>query len=167
MKKVAIVMGSRSDWEVMRDAFTTLREFEVPVVVRVLSAHRTPAELDDFLLWAVKNDVGVIIPGAGGAAHLPGVIASKTVLPVIGVPCKSSISLEGLDSLLSIVQMPPGIPVATVGINNSRNAALLAISILALSDTSLKNRLEEYRAGLRKRVLEDDKKLRAELQSQP
>ena len=141
--KVAIIMGSDSDWNVMQAAAETLKEFEVEFVHRVVSAHRTPEDMLNFAKTAKENGYSVIIAGAGGAAHLPGMVASLTTLPVIGVPVRGS-NLEGMDSLLSIVQMPRGIPVATVAINNSMNAALLAVRILATSDSKLSERLETY-----------------------
>lgn len=143
MKKIAIVMGSDSDWKIMKDAKEICLQFEVEVQTMVLSAHRTPQDMLDFAKNAKQNGFSVIIAGAGGAAHLPGMLASNTVLPVIGVPIKLS-SLDGLDSLLSIVQMPKGIPVATVAIDNATNAALLALRILAIDDEVLVSKLENY-----------------------
>jgi phosphoribosylaminoimidazole carboxylase PurE protein len=144
MKRIAIVMGSDSDWKIMKQAQETLLEFEEVPHFQVLSAHRTPEDLGVFSTWAQENGIQVIIAGAGGAAHLPGMLASYTTIPVIGVPINVT-SLNGLDSLLSIVQMPKGIPVATVAIDNSVNAALLALRILSLSDSLLKNRLITYK----------------------
>lgn len=146
MKKplVGIVMGSDSDFEVMRAAAETCAEFGIPHEVRVVSAHRTPDDMADYGRTAQRRGLRVIIAGAGGAAHLPGMLASHTILPVIGVPVESR-ALKGLDSLLSIVQMPAGIPVATVAINNGRNAGLLAASILALQDKALNRRLAAFR----------------------
>ena len=134
MSKVAIIMGSASDWDVMSPACSTLEEFGIPYEKRVLSAHRNPGPLADYVRAARDNGFDIIIAGAGGAAHLPGVIAALTTLPVIGVPVKSK-ALNGLDSLLSIVQMPSGIPVATMAIDGAKNAALYAVAILALQDT--------------------------------
>lgn len=145
-------MGSTSDWEVMSQAVETLEAFGVPYEKRVVSAHRTPALLTEYALTARERGVEVIIAGAGGAAHLPGMVAATTALPVIGVPVKSR-ALNGLDSLLSIVQMPAGVPVATVAINGAKNAALLAISILALKDETLAARLDAFREQQTARVL--------------
>ena len=141
--KVAIIMGSDSDWGVMKAAADILDEFDINYEAKVVSAHRTPDDMVDFAKQAVTNEFDVIIAGAGGAAHLPGMVASCTTLPVIGVPVKAS-NLEGMDSLLSIVQMPRGIPVATVAINNSTNAALLAIRILSVSCSQCRDKLEKY-----------------------
>ena len=152
MNKVAIIMGSASDWDVMSPACTTLEEFGIEYEKRVLSAHRNPAPLADYVSKARENGFDIIIAGAGGAAHLPGVIAALTTLPVIGVPVKSK-ALNGLDSLLSIVQMPSGIPVATMAIDGARNAALYAVSILALRDSGLTSKLEEFRKRQSDKVL--------------
>lgn len=152
-ESVAILMGSASDAEVMEPARTTLQEFGVPCEVKVLSAHRTPDQTLRYAEEAAGRGIQIIIAAAGGAAHLPGVLAAKTTLPVIGVPIQSK-SLNGLDSLLSIVQMPAGIPVATVAINGSANAALLAIEILALKDKELQTKLDQYRDSMRRKILE-------------
>lgn len=152
MSRVAVIMGSASDWEVMSPACSTLEEFGIPYEKRVLSAHRNPGPLADYVKAARDNGIEIIIAGAGGAAHLPGVIAALTTLPVIGVPVKSK-ALNGLDSLLSIVQMPSGIPVATMAIDGSRNAALYAVSILALNDDGLSARLQEFRKAQSDKVL--------------
>ncbi len=141
---VGIIMGSDSDLPVMEKAFAVLKEFEVPYEVKILSAHRTPDEHAEYAKTAAERGLKVIIAAAGMAAHLPGVTAGQTILPVIGVPVKSGFQ-DGLDSLLSIVQMPPGIPVATVAINGSKNAALLAVQILAVSDEKLKTKFFEYK----------------------
>lgn len=141
---VAVIMGSQSDWETMKDACETLKSFNVPFIKKVISAHRTPDDMRDFATSARDQGLKVIIAGAGGAAHLPGMTASFTTLPVIGVPVKSK-SLDGMDSLLSIVQMPKGVPVATVSIGNSANAALLAIQILATYDLKLAEKLIQFR----------------------
>ena len=141
--KVAIIMGSDSDWPVMQDAVRILDEFNIDYDARVVSAHRTPHDMIKFANDAVNNGFSVIIAGAGGAAHLPGMVASCTSLPVIGVPVRGS-NLEGMDSLLSIVQMPRGIPVATVAINNATNAALLALRILGVSNEKLQQQLNDY-----------------------
>ena len=145
-------MGSTSDWDVMSDAAATLAQFGVEFEKRVVSAHRTPDLLEEYAKTAKSRGLEVIIAGAGGAAHLPGMVASMTALPVIGVPVKSR-ALNGLDSLLSIVQMPGGVPVATVAINGAKNAALIAVSILALKDEALAARLEMFRAKQTEDVL--------------
>ena len=145
-------MGSTSDWDVMSDAAATLAQFGVEFEKRVVSAHRTPDLLVEYAKTDKSRGLEVIIAGAGGAAHLPGMVASMTALPVIGVPVKSR-ALNGLDSLLSIVQMPGGVPVATVAINGAKNAALIAVSILALKDEALAARLEMFRAKQTEDVL--------------
>ena len=144
---VAVIMGSDSDWPVLSDAATALREFDVVHEVRVVSAHRTPAEMVEYATGAARRGLRVVIAGAGGAAHLPGMVASLTPLPVIGVPVPLR-HLDGLDSLLSIVQMPAGIPVATVAIGGARNAGLLAVRILAASDSALRDRMVAFQADL-------------------
>lgn len=143
--KVGVIMGSVSDYEVMADAVTMLEQFGVDFEKRVVSAHRTPDLLCEYAKTARERGIGVIIAGAGGAAHLPGMVASMTTLPVVGVPVKSR-ALNGLDSLLSIVQMPAGVPVATTAINGAKNAALIAVSILALQDRGLADKLDAFRA---------------------
>lgn len=150
-------MGSVSDWEVMSGAAEVLEQFGVEYEKRIVSAHRTPDLLAEYAKTAKARGLQVIIAGAGGAAHLPGMVASMTVLPVVGVPVKSR-ALNGLDSLLSIVQMPAGIPVATVAIDGSRNAALIAVSILALQDESLALALEEFRRSQTEKVLHTELK---------
>jgi 5-(carboxyamino)imidazole ribonucleotide mutase len=150
--KVAVIMGSASDWDVMSPACTTLEEFGIPYEKRVLSAHRNPGPLTEYVASAPEKGCEVIIAGAGGAAHLPGVIAALTTLPVIGIPVKSK-ALNGLDSLLSIVQMPSGIPVATMAIDGAKNAALYAVAILALKDAALRKKLEEFRKQQSEKVL--------------
>ncbi len=150
--KVGVIMGSTSDWDVMEPAVKTLEEFGIEVEKRVISAHRAPHALMEWASTAKQRGLSAIIAGAGGAAHLAGVIAGLTILPVIGVPVRSK-TLDGLDSLLSIVQMPSGIPVATVAINGSKNAALLAISILALNDENLTNQLLAFRKEQTEKVL--------------
>ncbi|MCL4444590.1 MAG: 5-(carboxyamino)imidazole ribonucleotide mutase [Candidatus Thermoplasmatota archaeon] len=152
MKKVAVIMGSKNDYDYMKDAVTTLNEFGVETEVRIVSAHRTPRFMLEFSSEASGRGVEVIIAGAGGAAHLPGMTASVTHLPVIGVPIPTK-NLNGLDSLLSIVQMPSGIPVATVAIGNSRNAALLALRILSIKYPEIKKMVQEYMESEEKRVL--------------
>ena len=151
---VGLIMGSRSDWETMQHAAETLSELGIPFEQRVVSAHRTPDHLFRYAEGAAARGLRVLIAGAGGAAHLPGMLASKTILPVIGVPIPTE-HLGGLDSLLSIVQMPRGIPVATVAIGNADNAALLAVAILALSDPDLATRLADYRAEQTSTVMAD------------
>jgi 5-(carboxyamino)imidazole ribonucleotide mutase len=147
--KISLVMGSISDWQTMQEAAKILEAFEVKYDKQVISAHRMPQEMTDFAQQAIKNGVEVIIAGAGGAAHLPGMLAANTILPVIGVPVKSK-ALNGMDSLLSIVQMPAGIPVATTAIGEAgaKNAALLALQILAVNDVSLQQKLTAYRQQL-------------------
>lgn len=162
MKKVAVILGSDSDLSVMQGAIDILKEFEVPFEARVISAHRTPKTAADFAESAVERGFGVIIAAAGKAAHLGGVLAASTVLPVIGVPIKSS-TMDGLDSLLSIVQMPKGVPVATVAINGAENSALLAIQMLALSDESLAKKLSQYKEDMAAQVAAKDKKLQMEV----
>ncbi len=152
MKKVAVIMGSKNDYDYMKDAVTTLKDFGVETEVRIVSAHRTPRFMIEFSSEASDRGVEVIIAGAGGAAHLPGMTASVTHLPVIGVPIPTK-NLNGLDSLLSIVQMPSGIPVATVAIGNSRNAALLALRILSIKYPEIKKMVQEYMESEQKRVL--------------
>jgi 5-(carboxyamino)imidazole ribonucleotide mutase len=155
---VGIIMGSDSDLPVMQKAAEVLKEFNVGFEMRILSAHRVPEKLKEYVNESEKNGVKVFIAGAGLAAHLPGVVASLTTLPVIGVPLKSG-SLNGLDSLLSIVQMPSGIPVATVAIDGSKNAALLAIQILAVSSKELKEKLNAFKKEMETAVLKKDAEL--------
>ncbi|MBP3401839.1 MAG: 5-(carboxyamino)imidazole ribonucleotide mutase [Clostridia bacterium] len=161
MKRVGIIMGSASDLPVVKKAIDTLASLDVPYEVHVYSAHRTPIEASEFSLRARERGFGVIIAAAGMAAHLAGVIASKTTLPVIGIPCKST-NLDGLDALLATVQMPSGIPVATVAIDGAANAAILAAQILALSDDALAERLEEKRREYTASVLEKNAEIEAE-----
>ena len=156
---VSVIMGSDTDLPIMKEALDVLNDFGVENEVLVLSAHRTFEATREYAMSAIGEGIKVIIAGAGGSAHLPGVVAAMFSLPVIGVPIKSK-SLDGLDSLLSIVQMPPGIPVATVGINGAKNAALLAIQILATSDKELTLKLTEYRKKLKDSVLEKTEKLK-------
>jgi 5-(carboxyamino)imidazole ribonucleotide mutase len=158
---VGVIMGSDSDLRVMQDAVDTLRELDISVEVRIISAHRTPDVMTEYAKRAADRGVRVIIAGAGGAAHLPGMTASMTTLPVIGVPVPLE-RLGGLDSLLSIVQMPAGVPVATVAVGNARNAALLAARILALSDPSLRTALERYRDEQAESVRTKDAKLQSD-----
>jgi 5-(carboxyamino)imidazole ribonucleotide mutase len=158
---VGVIMGSDSDLDVMRGAIDALAEFDVPSEVRILSAHRTPDDMLAYARSAVDRGLKVIIAGAGGAAHLPGMVASATPLPVIGVPVPIT-QLAGIDALLSIVQMPAGVPVATVAIGNARNAGLLAVRILAASDSALLASMEEFQERLALAVREKDAKVRAE-----
>ena len=156
--KVAVIMGSKSDYPKLEEGINLLEKNGVEVVVRVLSAHRTPKQLMEFLI-EIENDTDVIIGAAGKAAHLPGVIASHTLIPVIGLPIKSS-TMDGLDSLLSIVQMPKGIPVATVTTDLGLNAALMALQIMSIKYPVLKENLKLYRKEMEEQVLEDDKNLK-------
>jgi len=155
--KVSIIMGSTSDLPVMEKAAALLNEFEIPFEINALSAHRTPKEVELFASKARENGIEVIIAAAGMAAHLPGVIASMTTIPVIGVPINAT--LDGMDALLAIVQMPPGIPVATVGINASLNAAILAVQILASGDRNLQTKLEIYKESLKNKIVEANEQL--------
>ncbi len=150
---VSIIMGSDSDLEVMKEAGKILKEFEVPFEITVVSAHRTPKRLVEFSENAHKRGVKVIIAGAGGAAHLPGMVAAISPLPVIGVPVKSSNSLDGWDSILSILQMPGGVPVATVALNNAKNAGLLAVQILSVANSDLREKLIAYKNKLHSDVM--------------
>ena len=154
---VSIIMGSTSDMPVLEKAAKLLDEFEIPFEINALSAHRTPQEVTDFANNASKRGLKVIIDAAGMAAHLPGVIAAQTTVPVIGVPIKST--LEGMDALLAIVQMPPGIPVATVGINAGLNAAILAVQMLSLTDERIAARFAEYKQGLAKKIVKANEDL--------
>ena len=154
---VSIIMGSTSDLPVMKKAADLLNEFQVPFEMHALSAHRTPKEVETFATGAASRGIKVIIAGAGMAAALPGVIAASTTLPVIGVPIKGM--LDGLDAMLSIIQMPPGIPVATVGVNGAQNAAILAVEMLALSDEALAQRLSDYKSGLKTKIEKANKEL--------
>jgi len=158
MKKVAVIMGSDSDLPIVEKAINTLKKYDVPTEVHVFSAHRTPEESKEFASSAIDNGFGAIIAAAGKAAHLAGAIAANTTLPVIGIPVKSS-TLDGLDALLSTVQMPSGMPVATVAIDGAENAALLAIQILAVTDKSLSDKLIAAREENKKVVLEKNEKI--------
>lgn len=158
MKKVAIIMGSASDLPVVEKAINTLKDFEVPYEVHVYSAHRTPVEAAEFTKNAKDNGFGVIIAAAGMAAHLAGAIAANTILPVIGIPVKSTV-LDGMDALLSTVMMPSGMPVATVAINGAANAALLAIQMLAIGDEQLSKKYQDFRDKATKGVLEKNKEI--------
>ncbi|TKD59305.1 5-(carboxyamino)imidazole ribonucleotide mutase [Flavobacterium sp. ASW18X] len=153
MSKVAVVMGSTSDLPVMQDAIDILKGFDIEVDVDIVSAHRTPQKLFDFSTNAHKNGYAVIIAGAGGAAHLPGMVASMSPLPVIGVPVKSSNSIDGWDSVLSILQMPGGVPVATVALNGAKNAGILAAQIIGASDQCVLDKILVYKEGLKEKVI--------------
>ena len=150
--KVSIIMGSKSDWDVMSAACETLESFGVDYEKKVISAHRTPQFFMDYMAGARDRGVGIVIAGAGGAAHLPGMAAALTTLPVIGIPIRSK-ALNGMDSLLSIVQMPSGIPVATMAIDGAKNAALYAVAMLALNDPALAEKLQAFRAAQADKVL--------------
>ncbi|ORV92508.1 5-(carboxyamino)imidazole ribonucleotide mutase [Mycolicibacterium iranicum] len=160
--RVGLIMGSDSDWPVMSEAAEALAEFDVPFEVGVVSAHRTPGRMLTYAQDAAGRGIEVIIAGAGGAAHLPGMVASATPLPVIGVPVPLA-RLDGMDSLLSIVQMPAGVPVATVSIGGARNAGLLAVRILGASDSALRDRMAAFQASLEQMVLDKDEALRQRL----
>ena len=162
MKKVGIVMGSDSDLPIIKKATDMLKTLDIPFEVHVYSAHRTPVEARDFALSARENGFGVLIAAAGMAAHLAGAISANTTLPVIGIPCSSS-NLDGMDALLATVQMPTGIPVATVAINGGANAALLAAQILAVEDKQLQQKLDDKRASDAKKVLEKDADIASKL----
>lgn len=157
---VSIIMGSTSDMPIMEEAAKFFDELEIPFELNALSAHRTPELVADFASNAHKRGVRVIIAGAGGAAHLPGVMAAFTILPVIGVPVRSTISIDGWDSILSILQMPPGIPVATVGLDAARNAGILAAQILAHTDEGIQERLLAFKENLRSKVVKANKDLK-------
>jgi len=159
MIQVGIIMGSKSDLPVMQCAIDILQEFNIKIEVDIVSAHRTPKKMFEYAESAKKRGLKVIIAGAGGAAHLPGMVASITTLPVIGVPVKSSNSLDGWDSILSILQMPNGVPVATVALNSSKNAGILAAQIIALTDKSIATKIDQYKSGLEKKVIDSSKTL--------
>jgi 5-(carboxyamino)imidazole ribonucleotide mutase len=163
---VGVIMGSDSDWPVMSAAAEALAEFDVPYEVGVYSAHRTPRRMLDYAAAAADRGLRVIVAGAGGAAHLPGMVASATPLPVVGVPVPLRV-LDGLDSLLSIVQMPAGVPVATVAVGGARNAGLLAVRMLAIADPALRGRMVAFQADLERAVLEKDTALRNDLRANP
>ncbi|HUV00838.1 MAG TPA: 5-(carboxyamino)imidazole ribonucleotide mutase [Bacteroidales bacterium] len=156
--KVSIIMGSTSDLPVMEKAAQVLNDFRIPFEMNALSAHRTPDEVEKFAKSAASRGIKVIIAAAGMAAHLPGVIAAMTPLPVIGVPIKAS--LEGLDSIFSILQMPPGIPVATVGVNAAQNAGILAVQIIASGDNELLNEVVKFKENLKKKIVEANEELK-------
>tara|TARA_B110000008_G_C16747345_1_gene475147 strand:- start:23 stop:502 length:480 start_codon:yes stop_codon:yes gene_type:complete len=157
MIQVGIIMGSKSDLPVMQSAIDILKEFNIKIEVDIVSAHRTPKKMFEYAENAKKRGIKVIIAGAGGAAHLPGMVASITTIPVIGVPVKSSNSLDGWDSILSILQMPNGVPVATVALNAAKNAGILAAQIIALSDKVLDTKIEQYKNSLEKKVIDSSK----------
>ncbi len=157
--KVAVIMGSKSDLSVMQEAIDTLALFEVDTQVDIVSAHRTPEKMMQFATTAHEQDIDVIIAGAGGAAHLPGMVASASPLPVIGVPVKSSNSIDGWDSILSILQMPGGVPVATVALNGAKNAALLACQILGVKNPALREAMLGYKAAMGEKVHQSAKEL--------
>lgn len=154
-------MGSTSDMPVMQEAAKLLDSLQIPFEINALSAHRTPELVEEFASNTKANGIEVIIAGAGGAAHLPGVVAAFTTLPVIGVPCRSSISIDGWDSVLSILQMPPGIPVATVGLDGARNAGILAAQILALGDEALAEKFAQFKLDLKSKVTKANEDLKA------
>ncbi|CAM3762526.1 5-(carboxyamino)imidazole ribonucleotide mutase [Aquirufa aurantiipilula] len=160
---VGIIMGSSSDLSVMQDAIEICKEFGVAYEVDIVSAHRTPVKMLQYAQTAKERGVKVIIAGAGGAAHLPGMVASATILPVIGVPVKSSNSIDGWDSVLSILQMPNGVPVATVALNASKNAGILAVQMLAISDEDLSQKLLTYKQDLIEKVAEMSQKTKSNL----
>ena len=159
MKKVGIIMGSKSDLPVMKDAIDILNEFGIESEVNIVSAHRTPDKMFKYANNARDNGIKVIIAGAGGAAHLPGMVASITTLPVIGVPVKSRNSIDGWDSVLSILQMPNGVPVATVALNGAKNAGILAAQIIGISDHEISQKLVDYKGQLEKKVIDSEKNL--------
>lgn len=159
MKKVGVIMGSKSDLPVMQEAIEILKSFGIVTEVDIVSAHRTPEKMIDYAKNAHKRDIAVIIAGAGGAAHLPGMVASITPLPVIGVPVKSSNSIDGWDSILSILQMPGGVPVATVALNGAKNAGILAAQILGSADNEILNKILDYKADLKLKVEQSAKDL--------
>jgi len=159
MKKVGIIMGSKSDLPVMQDAIDILNEFGIESEVNIISAHRTPEKMFKYASDASDNGIKVIIAGAGGAAHLPGMVASITTLPVIGVPVKSRNSIDGWDSVLSILQMPNGVPVATVALNGAKNAGILAAQIIGISDSEITKKLVDYKSQLEKKVYDSEKNL--------
>jgi len=163
---VGVIMGSDSDWPVLEPAVTALGEFDVPSEVGVYSAHRTPRRMLDYAESAAGRGLRVLIAGAGGAAHLPGMVAAATPLPVIGVPVPLQ-HLDGMDSLLSIVQMPGGVPVATVSVGGARNAGLLAVRMLATGDARLRERMAEFQAALATSVVDKDAALRQRVESRP
>tara|TARA_B100000609_G_C17087416_1_gene367431 strand:+ start:102 stop:581 length:480 start_codon:yes stop_codon:yes gene_type:complete len=159
MSKVGIIMGSKSDYPVMNIAAKVLEDFDIEYEINIVSAHRTPEKMLDYSKKAHLNGISVIIAGAGGAAHLPGMVASNSSLPVIGVPIKSRNSIDGWDSILSILQMPAGVPVATVALDGAKNAGILAAQILSVSDKNLSEKIKQYKTDLADKVLKDDSTL--------
>ena len=159
--KIGIIMGSESDMEVMKGAAEILKDFGIEYEMTIVSAHRTPDRMSDYAKEAKSRGIQVIIAGAGGAAHLPGMIAANTILPVIGVPVKSSNSIDGWDSVLSILQMPTGVPVATVALNGAKNAAILATQILAVHDAALSSKLTDYKKSMESQVMDMVKRINA------
>tara|TARA_B100000674_G_scaffold450861_1_gene421113 strand:+ start:100 stop:579 length:480 start_codon:yes stop_codon:yes gene_type:complete len=159
MSKVGIIMGSKSDYPVMNEAAKVLEDFDIEYEINIVSAHRTPEKMMDYSKKAHFNGISVIIAGAGGAAHLPGMVASNSSLPVIGVPIKSRNSIDGWDSVLSILQMPAGVPVATVALDGAKNAGILAAQILSVSDKNLSEKIKQYKTDLADKVLKDDSTL--------
>ena len=160
MGKVSIIMGSKSDFEVMNEAIKILKSFNIPVEYDIVSAHRTPKKMVDYAVSAEKKGIKVIIAGAGGSAHLPGMVASITSIPVIGVPIKSRNSIDGWDSILSILQMPGGVPVATVALNGAKNAGILAAQIIGTSDSDINKKIKDYKKGLEDKVIKSSKSLK-------
>ena len=159
MSKVGIIMGSKSDYPVMNEAAKVLEDFDIEYEINIVSAHRTPEKMMDYSKKAHLNGISVIIAGAGGAAHLPGMVASNSSLPVIGVPIKSRNSIDGWDSVLSILQMPAGVPVATVALDGAKNAGILAAQILSVSDKNLSEKIKQYKTDLADKVLKDESTL--------
>ena len=159
MKKVGIIMGSKSDLPIMQDAIDILNEFDIDSEVNIVSAHRTPNKMFNYASKAKEKGINVIIAGAGGAAHLPGMVASITTLPVIGVPVKSRNSIDGWDSVLSILQMPNGVPVATVALDGAKNAGILAAQIIGLNDNNVAKKLIDYKSKLQQKVFDSEKDL--------
>lgn len=157
---VSIIMGSTSDMPIMQEAAKILDQFKIPFEINALSAHRVPEQVVEFAKNAHHRGVKIIIAGAGGAAHLPGVVAALSPTPVIGVPCRSTISLDGWDSLLSIVQMPPGIPVATVGVDAGQNAGILAVQIIATGNSELLKQIQEFKENLKTKILKANEELK-------
>ncbi|MDP4207345.1 MAG: 5-(carboxyamino)imidazole ribonucleotide mutase [Bacteroidota bacterium] len=157
--KVSIIMGSTSDLSIMQEAAAVLNDFKIPFEINALSAHRTPQQAMDFARNAYKRGIKVIIAGAGGAAHLPGVVASLTPVPVIGVPIKASISMDGWDSMLSMIQMPPGIPVATVALDGARNAGILAAQIIGTGEPDIMQQVIDFKASLEKKIVQANEEL--------
>ena len=159
MKKVGIIMGSKSDLPIMQNAIDILNEFDIESEVNIVSAHRTPNKMFNYASKAKEKGINVIIAGAGGAAHLPGMVASITTLPVIGVPVKSRNSIDGWDSVLSILQMPNGVPVATVALDGAKNAGILAAQIIGLNDNNVAKKLIDYKSKLQQKVFDSEKDL--------